>query len=116
VSVIFMVRSMILILKKSSIFNDHGYISPNNSYAFGVVFSFLNSFFWFLGIHAHHVMGVFIQALNETPELLPLSTNFLRSFVFIGGSGSTLALAIVLLLFSKHKSVRLLALSSTVSI
>lgn len=109
---VFFLRYLAHLPLNEFIFN---YISPNNSYAFGVVFSFLNSFFWFLGIHAHHVMGVFIQALNETPELLPLSTNFLRSFVFIGGSGSTLALAIVLLLFSKHtkhKSVRLLALSS----
>lgn len=106
---VFSLRYLASLPLNDIIFN---YISPDNAYAFGIVFSFLNSFFWFLGIHAHHVMGVFIQALNETPDLFPLSINFLRSFVFIGGSGSTLALAIVLLLFSKHRSVRLLALSS----
>ncbi|OEE43654.1 signal protein [Enterovibrio norvegicus] len=93
-------------------------------YSVGAIFASLNSLLWFLGIHGYYALTPLVQPLidsldvnralylsNGIPEnIMNLST--LSSFVFIGGSGATLGLAIAILAFSRDKVFRVIALAS----
>lgn len=76
----------------------------------------LNSFFWFVGIHGANVTNPIIQpiwlqntdanrlAFEANQELPHIITNeFMTNFTWIGGGGTTIGLAICLVLFSKSK-------------
>lgn len=78
--------------------------------------------FWFFGIHGTNVLDsvakeIFDPVINMNEVMTiageaPIdmySSTFLNSFVFIGGCGSTLCMAIALLLFAKRKQGRKMA-------
>jgi len=82
---------------------------------------FLNSFFWFLGIHGQNIIGpimnpIWLQNTDqnrlalEAGEALPniITNEFMTIFVWIGGGGSTLGLAIVLAFFTKSERAKAL--------
>lgn len=91
---------------------------------FGVTFAALNSALWFLGIHGYYALLPLVDVLQEASNLnystvaaggeavYHMNMSFMGSFVFIGGSGSTLSLVVALLLFAKQRNLKLLAIAS----
>ncbi|NNM39908.1 PTS sugar transporter subunit IIC/EAL domain-containing protein [Vibrio plantisponsor] len=116
-----------VILKGLSLFSfDHllTFDYANNPYIFGSVFAVLNSTLWFLGIHGYYALLPMVELLQQASDLTystvaaggtapyVMNLSFMGTFVFIGGSGSTLSLVIALLLFSRQKTLRLIAIAS----
>lgn len=95
-----------------------------------LVIVFIGHFFWFLGLHGTNILEPVIQALYLPAlqeNIQAVSNNlavpniftkpFFDSFVYMGGSGTTLSLLIVIYLFSNSKRKRdLMKLSSTQSV
>ncbi|MGF1698005.1 EAL domain-containing protein [Vibrio lamellibrachiae] len=91
---------------------------------FGVVFSAVNSLLWFIGIHGYYALLPWISILEQAIPMAEHSAllgnisdyavnfSFMGAFVFVGGSGATLGLVLSLLIFSKQKPMRLIALAS----
>jgi lactose/cellobiose-specific phosphotransferase system IIC component len=98
--------------------------APEAPYRSGMLLTVLNSTLWFFGIHGYYALQPVIQILDQAvlsnaldlaAGLAPryaLNSGLLGSFVFIGGSGASLSLALATLLFCKGKGLRLLALAS----
>ncbi len=99
--------------------------AANDPYEVGLTYSILNSLLWFFGVHGYHALLPVLEGLNQTLQLnhstvmaggsgleYPMNTSFLGAFVFIGGSGSTLGLALALLVSTRVKPLRVLALAS----
>lgn len=85
----------------------------NNPYSSGVIIAFLNSVFWFFGIHGYYaILPLLDQLVPYEQTLGVLNTYFLSSFVFIGGAGSTLSLILAILFFSKDRFHRKIAILS----
>lgn len=96
----------------------------NSPTLFGVTFSVLNSLLWFVGVHGYYALLPLVELLQEASNLnystvlaggegvYPMNLSFMGAFVFIGGSGATLSLVIALLMFTKQKSLKLIALAS----
>lgn len=96
----------------------------NEPTLFGVIFATLNSVLWFMGIHGYYALLPLVDFLQEASNLnystvlaggeahYPMNLSFMGAFVFIGGSGATLSLVIALLMFSKQRSLKLIALAS----
>ncbi|MBD0786837.1 PTS sugar transporter subunit IIC/EAL domain-containing protein [Vibrio sp. Y2-5] len=96
----------------------------NDPYIFGSVFAVLNSTLWFFGIHGYYALLPMVELLQQASDLTystvaaggsapyAMNLSFMGTFVFIGGCGSTLSLVIALLLFSKQKTLRLIAIAS----
>lgn len=96
----------------------------NDPTLFGVAFSALNSLLWFFGVHGYYALLPLVDLLQEASNLnystvlagglgtYHMNLSFMGSFVFIGGSGATLSLVIALLLFTKLRSFKLIALAS----
>ncbi|PKF80384.1 diguanylate phosphodiesterase [Vibrio sp. vnigr-6D03] len=96
----------------------------NEPYSFGLVFSFLNSVFWFLGIHGYYALLPMVELLIEAVNLnhstvisggeafYHMNLSFMGSFVFIGGSGATFSLILALLMVAKQPSFKVIALAS----
>lgn len=116
-----------VIIEALSIFSfDHllTFDYANNPYIFGSVFAVLNSTLWFLGIHGYYALLPMVELLQQASDLTystvaaggtapyVMNLSFMGTFVFIGGSGSTLSLVIALLLFSRQKTLRLIAIAS----
>ena len=95
-----------------------------------LIIVFIGHFFWFLGLHGTNILEPVIQALYLPAlqeNIQAVSNNmtvpniftkpFFDSFVYMGGSGTTISLLIVIYLFSKSKRKKdLMKLSSTQSI
>lgn len=91
---------------------------------------FIGHFFWFLGLHGTNILEPVIQtlylpalqeniqAINNNLAVPNIFTKpFFDSFVYMGGSGTTISLLIVIYLFSKSKRKKnLMKLSSTQSV
>ncbi|USD66355.1 EAL domain-containing protein [Vibrio sp. SCSIO 43136] len=100
------------------------YDYASEPYEFGAKFSFLNSTFWFLGIHGYYALLPYIDALQQAINLnysvfaaggegtYHMNLSFMGSFVFLGGSGATFSLVIAILALSKQKNLRIIALAS----
>ena len=116
-----------VILEALSLFSfDHllTFDYANNPYIFGSVFAVLNSTLWFFGIHGYYALLPMVELLQQASDLTystvaaggtapyVMNLSFMGTFVFIGGSGSTLSLVIALLLFSRQKTLRLIAIAS----
>lgn len=101
-----------------------------NNLGTALVIVFIGHFFWFLGLHGTNILEPVIQALylpalqeniqavNNNLAVPNIFTKpFFDSFVYMGGSGTTISLLIVIYLFSKSKRKRdLMKLSSTQSV
>ena len=84
------------------------------SYPGGLIYTFLNSTLWFLGIHGANILQPLMLHLNEISAANGgfVNESFLGAFVFIGGSGATFSLILAITLFSKNKTLRLLSYDS----
>ena len=101
-------------------FDLHSLDSP---YLSGMLVSALNSVLWFFGIHGYHAMQPFFAVLDQAvvvnagllshgqPAAYALNSGLLGCFAFIGGSGGTLSLVLAILVFSRSRSLRLLAIA-----
>ena len=91
-----------------------GDMTISASYLWGMVYSGLNSILWFFGIHGGNILLPLMQQLNEAASTAHgvASESFFGAFVFIGGSGGTSALIVSILIFSRNKTMRLLAVAS----
>jgi len=93
-------------------------------YKSGILFSAMNSFLWFFGIHGYHALLPVFQTLDQAvalnlldvqqgvPQRHMLNGSLMAAFVFIGGSGGTFSLLLSILVFCRHRSLRLLAWAS----
>ncbi|MDR2842784.1 MAG: PTS transporter subunit EIIC [Spirochaetaceae bacterium] len=102
-------------------------VSASDTLASGFVLTFLNQFFWLLGLHGPSIVGSVLEpiSLNLMAENMTAFTNlagdlskydvnnfhivtktFLDTFVYIGGAGTTLGLLIAILIVSRSKLYR----------
>jgi len=85
-----------------------------NPYETSTGIAFLNSALWFFGIHGYYVLMPLFNQLSITElNFGAINAQFLGSFVFIGGAGSTLSLIIPILILSKnqfHKKISLISI------
>lgn len=93
-------------------------------YGSGLFVTLMNSLLWFFGIHGVYAMQPLFDVLDQAvvlnsaalaagePIKYLLNNGLLGCFAFIGGSGGALCLLLAILLFSKSKSMRLLAMAS----
>ena len=98
--------------------------SLDSPYTSGAAVAALNSLLWFFGIHGAHAMAPIMDVLDQATQLnattaaagyesvYALNGTLLGAFVFIGGAGATMSLALAILLFSRSESLRVLALAS----
>lgn len=96
----------------------------DSPYWSGVLVSGLNSLLWFFGIHGYYALQPVFDVLDQAVALnaadvlgggsgaWALNSSLLGAFVFIGGSGGTFSLLLAILIFCRHRSLRLLALAS----
>jgi lactose/cellobiose-specific phosphotransferase system IIC component len=84
------------------------------SYLGGVLYSSLNSILWFFGIHGGNILLPLTMQLNEAVAAGQglAGETFFGAFVFIGGSGGTFSLILSILIFSRSKTLRMLAITS----
>lgn len=77
------------------------------------IFSFFNSLFWWLGLHGGMILNGFTNLISQHTQIPTIEiNNILNAFVFIGGCGSTLSLVLAILILSRQKKYRIIALSS----
>ena len=91
---------------------EKAYGGLSNSLAGGIAYLFALMFLWFFGVHGGNAMEtVHVQLFNpaNTDPTQIISKDFLDGFVLIGGCGTTFALLIALLIFSKTRINRNLA-------
>lgn len=98
--------------------------TPESPYRSGLTLTLLNSVLWFFGVQGYYAMQPFFQVLDQAVLanaaalakglVAPWALNggLMGSFVFIGGSGATLSLALAVLLFCKGRGLRMLALAA----
>jgi len=91
---------------------------------FASMFAVANSLLWFVGIHGYYALLPWIETLQHAVsiadvELLSsgitssaVNYSFMGAFSFIGGAGATLGLVFALLIFSKNRAHRLVAIAS----
>jgi len=119
---------LLLALQLSPIFElmDTPLLLPfaEHPYQSGMFFTALNSLLWFFGIHGLHALQPLFNILDQAvvlnaldlqaggPPQHLLNTALLGSFAFIGGSGATFSLLFAILVFCRHRSLRLLAWAS----
>ncbi|WP_285405423.1 MULTISPECIES: EAL domain-containing protein [unclassified Vibrio] len=112
-----------LLVSTLSFFLDFGGLDnlfEHSSFTFGVIYSVLNSFLWFIGIHGYYALMPWIDILMAAvPEQVVVSDNaqvvnhsMMAIFVFVGGCGGTLGLVISLLLFTKDRASKLIAIAA----
>ncbi|WP_244896819.1 EAL domain-containing protein [Vibrio panuliri] len=116
--------SIILFIESSHLLNLFSINYSDSPIEFGAMFAMLNSFFWFLGIHGYYALLPLVDVLQNAVDVAQfemqttgttahfLNHSFMAVFTFVGGAGSTLGLVVALLLFSKNKAYRLIALAS----
>lgn len=88
----------------------------------GLLFVFVSSFLWFLGIHGSDVLdnvsqSLFAEGININAALVAaggqpteiVTKTFFDVFVLMGGCGSTLCLLFAMLLFGRQRSSKRLA-------
>lgn len=82
------------------------------SYFSGLLFIFLSQGMWFVGIHGSNLLEqVAAEKFTEINGSI-VSKSFIDNFVIMGGCGTTLAVIIAVLIFSKRKTTRRLAAMS----
>ena len=75
-----------------------------------LLYAFMTNLLWFFGVHGTNVLEGAFQSIFAHPGLAPDAAVFNKSFfdvfVALGGSGSTLALLLAVLAFSRHRGSR----------
>ncbi|OIQ24568.1 EAL domain-containing protein [uncultured Vibrio sp.] len=124
IAVISINSSLVLIFDSLNLLSFMDIQYEDSPVIFGVVFSAVNSLLWFVGIHGYYALLPWISVLEQAIPLAQsdllqagvtdymINFSFMGAFVFIGGSGATLGLVLALLLFSKQKPLRLIAIAS----
>lgn len=123
VTAIIMLSISWVLVSTLSFFLDFGGLDnlfEHSSFTFGVIYSVLNSFLWFIGIHGYYALMPWIDILMAAvPEQVVASDNtqvvnhsMMAIFVFVGGCGATLGLVISLLLFTKDRASKLIAIAA----
>lgn len=86
-----------------------------NSWIGILVIYFLISALWVVGIHGANIIGAFLtpivlsnMQLNMQGASIPFAGEFQNSFVFMGGSGSTLGLTIFIAFLAKSEQLKVL--------
>ena len=87
-------------------------ISVEEAWQGEVLYAGFNSLFWFVGIHGYYALLPLLQGINSVPSGGGLPSSAMGAFVFIGGCGSTFALALLLILRARTRMHRVLGLSS----
>ncbi|ENO84507.1 EAL domain-containing protein [Thauera linaloolentis] len=72
----------------------------------------LNSCLWSVGIHGYHALAPLLEAMEAQFSAAGSVTSMLGAFVFVGGSGGTLALAIALALAGTSRRSRIVGLAA----
>jgi EAL domain-containing protein (putative c-di-GMP-specific phosphodiesterase class I) len=97
---------------------------PESPYRSGLTLTLLNSVLWFFGVQGYYAMQPFFQVLDQAvvanaaaaaqglAQPWALNGGLMGSFVFIGGSGATLSLALAVLVFCRGRGLRVLALAA----
>lgn len=92
-----------------------------NTLPAAIVVSFLNHLLWFFGLHGTNIIGsviepVYLPLIQTNLELFQggmsafevpyiVTKPFLDSFVFMGGSGATIALLIAIFIVIRHEKI-----------
>jgi lactose/cellobiose-specific phosphotransferase system IIC component len=116
------VFSIIFIALKALLYVSSFFVFPSflsdasigASYLGGILYAGLNSTLWFFGIHGANVLHPLMVQLTETSAagMGIVNESFLGAFVFMGGCGATFSLIVSVLVFSRSKTLRLLAVAS----
>ena len=80
------------------------------SYSSGLLFTLIISFLWCFGIHGNKVLEQ--VAIDMFEAIIPtqiVSKTFIDTFVYMGGTGTTLGLVIAMLIFGKTSNSKKLA-------
>lgn len=72
----------------------------------------LNACLWSIGIHGYHALAPLLEAMEAQFSASGSVTSMLGAFVFVGGSGGTLALAIALALAGTSRRLRIVGLAA----
>ena len=102
-------------------------VKAADSYISVIIQTFLNSFFWVFGIHGAAIVGniarpiwnVLLEANQAAVELNQPIVNiaaepFFQWFIYIGGSGATIGLALSMLIFGKSSFTKSLSKTAIV--
>ncbi|MBO5100216.1 MAG: PTS sugar transporter subunit IIC/EAL domain-containing protein [Treponema sp.] len=94
------------------IFMNKIFEGMERSYFSGLLFIFLSQLMWFVGIHGSNLLEqVAAEKFTEITGSI-VSKSFIDNFVIMGGCGTTIALLIAILLFSKRRTSQKLATMS----
>lgn len=84
-----------------------------NGLGAGALVVFVTHFLWFFGIHGHNVLDVVIRQNFSDVTAGIFSKTMQDVFVIMGGTGAMLCLVIAILLFSKKKTIRNIAVMAS---
>ncbi|GMO47301.1 MAG: PTS cellobiose transporter subunit IIC [Termitinemataceae bacterium] len=104
-----------------------GLVKASDTLASGFVLTFLNQFFWILGLHGPSIVGSVLEPISlllmtdnavafealagnmanyDVGNFHIVTKTFLDTFVYIGGAGTTLGLLIAIFIVSRSKLYR----------
>ncbi len=89
---------------------DALFLKMHRSYSSGLLFTFLISVMWWLGIHGNNVLNQVAEDLFT--EIIPgeiVSKSFIDTFVIMGGTGCLIGLLLAMIIFGRRNSTRKLA-------
>jgi PTS system cellobiose-specific IIC component len=97
-------------------------VAIGTSFGGALAIAFLNHFLWFFGLHGSNILEPVMQAINLTaidaniaavtagqPAPFIVTKSFFDAFVYMGGSGTTIALLAAIYVGSKRKHYRMMA-------
>lgn len=97
-------------------------VAIGTSFGGALAIAFLNHFLWFFGLHGSNILEPVMQAINltaidanvaavtaGTPAPFIVTKSFFDAFVYMGGSGTTIALLAAIYVGSKRKHYRMMA-------
>lgn len=97
-------------------------VAIGTSFGGAMAIAFLNHFLWFFGLHGSNILEPVMQAINltaidanaaavaaGTPAPFIVTKSFFDAFVYMGGSGTTIALLAAIYVASKRKHYRMMA-------
>ncbi|KAB2963374.1 EAL domain-containing protein [Zoogloea sp.] len=90
-----------------------GWVEDMPPLMIGAIYCVLNTALWGVGVHGYYALLPLLEALPVAPSAAdPVTRSLLGAFVFLGGSGATASLIGALLLTSRSRKKRLIAVAS----